>query len=111
MDCPDTARKPASRKPVSRPSLDFFEGTVVPHAAFPGTPMIASCVEAKRQPRPPSFSHWWTFQRAAGLWRVAPPAPTRASTFSSPVERVIHTASRISPLSAVEMPREHRTRC
>src|ERR1700694_3391142 len=94
---PGTARKPASRKRVS-PQPSNFEGTLSHHDALPGPPEIALMSLRRNDSSTAFFSHWLTFHL---------PLVSRTATRASPLSSrssTCSTASRTSPLVAVEMP-------
>src|SRR5713226_4792477 len=94
---PGTARKPASRKRFS-PQPSNFEGTLSHHDAFPGPPEIALMSLRRNDSSTAFFSHWLTFHLplASRIATRASPLSSRSSAWS--------TASRTSPLVAVETP-------
>src|SRR5712675_3529335 len=94
---PGTARKPASRKRFS-PQPSNFDGTLSHHEALPGPPEIALMSLRRNDSSTAFFSHWLTFHLP-----LASRTATRASPLSSS-SSAWSTASRTSPLVAVEMP-------
>src|SRR6185437_9529535 len=94
---PGTARKPASRKRFS-PQPSNFEGTLSHHDALPGPPGITLMSLRRNESSTAFLSHWLTFHL---------PLASRSATRASPLSRsssAPSTASRTSPLVAVEMP-------
>src|SRR4051812_10246098 len=94
---PGTARKPASRKRFS-PQPSNFDGTLSHHDALSGPPEIALMSLRRKDSSTAFLSHWLTFHLPLDS-RIA----TRASPLSSN-SSASSTASRISPLVAVETP-------
>src|SRR3954464_10622549 len=93
---PGTARKPASRKRFS-PQPSNFDGPLSHHEAWPGPPGIALMSLRRNDSSTAFFSHWLTFHLP-----LASRSATRASPLSSS-SSADSTASRTSPLVAVEM--------
>src|ERR1700712_3580106 len=94
---PGTARKPASRKRFS-PQPSNFEGTLSHHDALPGPPETALMSLRRNDSSTAFLSHWLTFHL---------PLDSRTATRASPLSSnssAWSTASRTSPLVAVEMP-------
>src|SRR5256885_3252141 len=94
---PGTARKPASRKRFS-PQPSNFDGTLSHHDALPGPPGIWPMSLRRNDSSTAFFSHWLTFHL---------PFDSRTATRASPLSSSSSawcTASRTSPLVAVEMP-------
>src|SRR6202012_4455606 len=94
---PGTARKRAARKRFS-PQPSNFEGTLSHQGALPGPPGIGLMSFRRNDSSNAFFSHWLTFHLP-----LASRSATRASPLSSS-SSACSTASRTSPLVAVEMP-------
>src|ERR1700709_510493 len=94
---PGTARKPASRNRFS-PQPSNFEGSLYHHDAWPGPPAIALMSLRRNDSSTAFFSHRFTFHLP-----LVYGSATRASPLSSS-SSAESTASRTSPLVAVEMP-------
>src|SRR5215472_10182958 len=94
---PGTARKPSCRKRFSPHSANF-DGTLSHQDALPGPPGMMLMSLRRNDSSTAFFSHWLTFHLPFDS-RVA----TRASPLSSS-SSARSTASRTSPLVAVETP-------
>src|SRR3982074_2665576 len=94
---PGTARQPSSRNRFS-PQPSNFDGTLSHHEALPGPPEIALMSLRRNDSSTAFFSHWLTFHLPLASRSATRPSPLSSSSSAW------STASRTSPLVAVEIP-------